>query len=423
MSGLAARLGAIGPVRLAIVFAVIHLSIGIVFSFFVYPALEARFEVDITQDEYDDLAWSMAQGRGFRSYHGEESVIRGPGYPALLAGIYLIAGHNFQAVQAVQAVLSALIVWFTFLIGRRIAGDNAGLVAALAMAFNPLLIWYIPRIMVEVPFTLLCLLAFHTFHRLSERWSWSGILLAGVWIAGAAYIKSIALVFPAVLLVLLLLAKSGWQRALVSALAAGVVAAALITPWTLRNYQLTGRLIPVHVSLALPLTQGDLYVRHFAGSPFNTKPAMAATYQTLREISVGQGFRPITYPLTSLRDELDLETAVGAHFAEVYRADPLYWLQGTAIRSLLFWYYSSSTLFSLVLLGLNALILIFAVPGFFMLKGKRERWIPVVWLAVWLGLHAPLIASARFTLQMQPYLLALAAVAVLRLLRVEVESD
>jgi hypothetical protein len=220
----------------------------------------------------------------------------------------------------------------------------------------------------------------------------------------------------------LLLAKAGWKKAVIGAVATGVVAAAIIAPWTFRNWQLTGRVIPVHVSLALPLTQGDLYVRHFAESPFNTKPAMAATYDTLSRISIDQGFREITYPLTSLRDELDLETAVGAHYAALYRADPLYWLQGTAIRALLLWYYSSNTLFSIVLLGLNALILCLAIPGFFMLKGKRERWIPLIWVLTWIVLHAPLIASARFTLQLQPYLMALGAVTLLRLFGVK-KSD
>jgi len=89
---------------------------------------------------YDSLAWSIAQGHGVPASFRE-------GYPLLLLGyvwfagaVYAIAGHSYFVLCAVQAVLGALACVFTFWLGRRLFGAAVGRLAALFTAVSfPLL--------------------------------------------------------------------------------------------------------------------------------------------------------------------------------------------------------------------------------------------------------------------------------------------
>lgn len=389
---------------------VFHLVACLIFSFFVYPILEKKFELDITQDEYDDLGWSLAQGNGFRSYHGEKSVIRGPGYPAFLAAIYVIAGHNFQAVQLVQCLLSTLIILLTWLIGRQFFSQRVTILATAVMALNPLLIWYVPRIMVEVPFTLVCLLVFYFSHKLlKEKVSWADYLFTSLSIAAAAYIKSIALIFPFIILVMLIVVKRQILKPLITAAIVGFLALLCVLPWSIRNYNISGEIVPVHTSLALPIVQGKLYVDNFAASPFSTKKAMLQTKETMEQFSLEGGGRAISYPLAGLKDEIEIDRSAKKYIISYYQENPLELVKGMAIRSLLFWYYSSNSLFSVFLLLLNAAILFIALLALIKFWKIKTFWIPVIWTLFFVGFHSLIIASARFSLQLHPYLLLLAS--------------
>ena len=394
----------------------VHLVICLVFSFVAYPILEEKFQLDITQDEYDDLGWSLAQGQGFRSYHGGESVIRGPGYPAFLALIYSVAGHNFGAVQLAQSLLSVLIVFLSWLIGRQLFSKQVSLVAAAFMALNPLLIWYVPRIMVEVPFTLVCLLVFYFSQKLLlQEIRWYNVLFTALSVAAAAYIKSIALIFPLVIFLLLLFFRRDLLKSLGFTAAIFALVVLAILPWSIRNYDVTGgEIVPVHTSLALPIIQGKLYVDNFFDSPFSTRKAMLQTKQTMEHVSLEGGGRAISYPLANIKDEVELDKAAKSYIVNYYKEKPLDLLKGMAIRSLLFWYYSSNKFFTVFLLVVNLVLIILSILAIAKNWKLKEFWLPVVWTVFFVGFHSLIIASARFSLQLHPFLLLLSAAFILQ---------
>src|SRR4029450_13384577 len=56
---------------------------------------------------YDELAWSIAQGRGIRASFTERFPLLLLGYVWFVSAIYRIAGHSYFAVGAVQAVIGS----------------------------------------------------------------------------------------------------------------------------------------------------------------------------------------------------------------------------------------------------------------------------------------------------------------------------
>ena len=406
-----------GAGRCAAILAILNIVVCLVFTFAAFPSLQDWFGLKVSPDEYDDLAWNLAQGRGFRAAHGEESVIRGPGYPALLALVYIVTGgHNIAAAQIAQCLLSGGVVFLTFVLARRLHNERTGLLAAGLIAFHPLAVWYAPRLLVEIPFAFVCLVVFILADRLLEKPGIARAAAFGVAVAAASYVKSFAFLFVAVVFLLLLIKRAGITRSVGLCAVAAAVAVVLIAPWTARNLAVTGRLVPVHSSLALPLVCGDYYVRTALQSPLSTGKAIQAALDAFPRITEEQGYPPISYyggTRGSLREELIIEKTVLAHYVELYSRDPLYFFGGYAVRFVQFWFLSTSPLFSLSMLAVNGLAIVLAAAGWKVMKHETGRRLPAAFILFFPIFHAALIGQVRYTLPIQPLLMILAAAGVL----------
>jgi hypothetical protein len=80
-----------------------------------------------------------------------------PGYPLVLALARVIGGR--AAMFLVVPLAGAMLIWCTFLAGRRISGPVAGLVAAMLLAASPIFLYQIVQPMTDIPAALLWMLA------------------------------------------------------------------------------------------------------------------------------------------------------------------------------------------------------------------------------------------------------------------------
>lgn len=128
----------------------------------------------------------------------------------------------------------------------RVAGRSAGLLAAVIFFAQPFMVWEATSLFIESGLALMVALAawnLVTFVRHSER---GALVLAGVFVGGAAgmkYLGLIAAVTLGAVLVLLLLRRLSPQRALLFAIPAVVVA----LPWYAKNAILTGNPFYPHI--------------------------------------------------------------------------------------------------------------------------------------------------------------------------------
>jgi len=89
---------------------------------------------------YDELAWSIAQGKGIRESFTERFPMLLLGYVWFVSGIYKIAGHNYFAVGAVQAVIGSAACVVFYRVAREICGSAIARTAAwFAVISFPLL--------------------------------------------------------------------------------------------------------------------------------------------------------------------------------------------------------------------------------------------------------------------------------------------
>jgi 4-amino-4-deoxy-L-arabinose transferase-like glycosyltransferase len=242
---LAARNG--GRAGLALLAAILLLGLGLRLDY----AWEGQAPVYDAQ-AYAAIAANLDEGHGFTAGRAatQPSSNYSPGLPLLVAGAYeVVGGAHERFARLLLAVIGALAVLFTYLIGRRLSGPAAGLIGAAAVAVCPALLEYQGMLMSEpLAATLLSGAVLALFWAKEPRqaplvrWLLPGLLLGALAMVRPEYlgiaVLLVAVVFGGGL-------RDDWRTSLSRAaiLLAGVIL--VVAPWTIRNAEALGRFVPI----------------------------------------------------------------------------------------------------------------------------------------------------------------------------------
>ena len=385
-----------------LVFA-LALRVGVAFAWQPAPTGDA--------EDYHRLATGLAAGRGYVDTRGQPTAWRPPGYPAFLAGVYVVVGDAPAAVGLIQAAVGTASVAAVFAVTAPVLGATAGLVAAALVAVDVAQLSLTAQRLSEGLFTLLLLLLVLSSLRLRARllaaaspWGWAAV--AGVLGGIATLTRGLFVGYPLVLAAALAAdgggtaARSGRRRAGAAALLLLTAYVLTLLPWTLRNVTAVGAPVPV-------ATQGGitLYSSWFppdgtvfgllsqdevtAGAIGLTEPEQSRyfTQATLRRLGEGPARIPRLLVLKAL-----------------YLAVPLDWEVLPAYGSVNPTYVVVAFWAGLFLTALGA--------------GRRRRawplWLPLVYLA---GMALVFYGSPRLRAPVDPLLATLAAGAMVELAR------
>jgi len=246
MSGLAERNG--GRTGLVALALIMLLGLG----FRIGEAWDGRPPV-FDAAAYATIAANIDRGDGFTLGPGatQPASNYSPGLPLFVAGIYkLTGGIHERTARLVLALIGALAIPFTYLIGRRLSGPRAGLVGAAAIAIYPALLEYEGMLMGEpLAATLLSGAVLAAFwadgpgqSKPARRWLLPGVLLGALALVRPEYLGVALLVS---LVVLLRNGKQGRHRTLVQALFVVLGLALIVLPWTIRNAVALDRFVPI----------------------------------------------------------------------------------------------------------------------------------------------------------------------------------
>lgn len=195
---------------------------------------------------YRGEARTIAQGRGFvdpaqfEKGHPHKSIANSDHPPLaaiVLAGVWYVMGPNNVWLRFTTALAGVVTVGLLGLLGRDVAGERAGLLAALIAALYPFLWLNDGTLMSEAFATLLLTGALLVFVRLVRRPSWPKALGLGL-LCGLLGLTRAELVLLAPILaipLLVVLRRESWATrvALIALVAAGV--GVLIGPWVAYN--------------------------------------------------------------------------------------------------------------------------------------------------------------------------------------------
>lgn len=207
-----------------------------------YPNSAARLIGD--EPGYDNLARGLLDGYGF-AWPG-----RVPLYPLWLAGIYLLTGGSYNAVLYLQAFLGTATILLTYLLGRKVLNEQAGLIAASWAAVSYVLIHQTFHYLSEILFTPLLLLVALSLWKAWQQPTLRNFAIAGVWIGLSNLTRPTLLLFPLFAL-LILLVRMRNTRAVSLGLTFVASSVLVVSPWVVHNYLRYRAIFPLQTSNAL----------------------------------------------------------------------------------------------------------------------------------------------------------------------------
>ena len=237
------------------------------------------------QVSYNALAQNVAAGKGFVFDHAwypftpantptaHWSFI----YTLYLAAVYTLFGYHPVVARLIQAIIVGLLMpWLVYRLGKRNLGEKVGLVGAAAISLYIYLLYYSATLMTE-PFYITTLLwSLDILQRISKspRRARLWVELGLAW-GIAVLLRQQALMLAPLLLAWLLWAT--WRRVpiaqlLLRAALSLTIVALFILPWTLRNYRVYQRFLPLNSNVGWALYAANHPQQGTRFEPLNLPP-------------------------------------------------------------------------------------------------------------------------------------------------------
>jgi 4-amino-4-deoxy-L-arabinose transferase-like glycosyltransferase len=346
------------------------------------------------------VARSLAEGAGFSSpFQGQTGPTAwlAPLYPALAAVIFKVFGVYTQAsawaLLAFNSACSALTCWTIYAIGCEMAGARvarwAGWLWALlphAMYWSTLWIWETSLSALLLTVALLLALRLEREPTM-RRWTWFGI----TW-------GAIALTNPSCLVLLPFFGLwAVWRQGRRSMLGAATSAAIfllMLVPWTVRNYEVFHRFIPIRSNFGVEFWLGN--------SDFSEGLWMQWLHPSTNENEMAKYTRmgELNYVQSKQRETVDFVRRRPARFLELCaRRAAWFWVGAprSSKKPLLAETRNSSVVLASVLAGWGLVLMI--------RRRRRGAWLLAFSLAVYPAVYYLTFIDARYRHPIEPMMM------------------
>jgi 4-amino-4-deoxy-L-arabinose transferase-like glycosyltransferase len=343
---------------------------------------------------YEGIAVNLVEGKWHFGWGEEPSAHREPIYPLFLAAIYKVFGHSHAAVHWVQALVGAgTCVLAVVLASYVVKSVAAPLLCGLMAAVYPPFVLQPQTILSESLGTFLLLLAMTVVVRGWSQERRSLVIWGGFFLGLATLTRAASLLYVPMLAVVSIAFK--WGRRTIGirgTVAMCAVFLGVLFPWTVRNYVVFDRFIPVGVNGGIVLFYGN-----YDGP--KPDPAVEALVKDMDE--VGRDRFLMRRGIQLIRDD-PVRFAVGC-----LRKLPQYWLN--------IGYDQPPSRASVAFAFGNGILLAFSFWGIFRsgLIEHRSAGPIYLLLAYFTLLHVVLVARGRYSVPLMPYMLAFSAAGLL----------
>lgn len=238
------------PRRIALPIVLIALTHAALFIVYQRPDWDVAWT---DQGGYQQLGAAFARSGEFTRFPESPifipEVLRTPGYPVFVGVIYRLFGVNTLPVAIAQAFVFALIALIVYAIGTRVAGvgvagERAGMLAALMTALFPPLPYYGALVLTEVWTTFMMACACVVCLRALQQDRLRDFIFAGVLFSLTTLVRPAFFLLPfglAIGMPILVRSERSRRRRLGQWAALALAAAVTMVPWFTYNYVYLGR--------------------------------------------------------------------------------------------------------------------------------------------------------------------------------------
>lgn len=205
-------------------------------------------------------SWFLGHGYTFANELGCASAYRSPGFLFFLTATYLLFGFgNFLAQAIIQNIVAVILVYLVYRLAWRVSNDRrVGWIAGAVTALHPYTFYHYTQYYHTVfsatflAGLFLMLLRLERTKKLRDA-AWTGVLIALL-----AYVQGTILpLMPFLSLWLLWRWHWAWGKAIAAVSVMAIVSMAIIAPWTIRNWQVFHRFIPLTTDMGFALYKAN----------------------------------------------------------------------------------------------------------------------------------------------------------------------
>jgi 4-amino-4-deoxy-L-arabinose transferase-like glycosyltransferase len=378
-------------------------------------------------DGYDLIANNLLHGNGYRfDATASRTMLREPGYPLFLVGVFKIGGYNIRAARSANWLLSIGIALLIMRLAQLVTNDRiVPLVAALLFLFYPSVLVSEARGGVETLFIFVVLafmLSLHHAVAKGDRWRY---LLAGLALGVVVQVRSTPLVFPFFLLLYLLFFARGAAERLKAILNVAVLVLGMMivmVPWVVRNFMLVHHLVPTATVRGVAAQEGQYTCEHLTfDENFYAVQSQAGRMRAAIATELGFPFKGNYYQVFyDPHDEWAFNEILFQRAEKEYIDHPSL-LAGCACKNLFnFWFLGRTWQATWLNLLIQVPLLAFALGGLYVL-GKSGQLpsmgIIVTFVVSILAVHLTVIAHARHSVPLVPFLVIPASVSIVSIVR------
>ncbi len=409
-----------------LVFGLLAVVLHVAVLFVVIPKISGRVTTLYNQDRfidgYDELAENLVRGNGYRFYPDTaRTMMREPGYPIFLAGLLLLFGSTFTAVKLANVALALATAWLMTRLAARLS-DNTFLIMVppLLFLFHPATLIAESRGGVEILFTFLLVLFFLLLDRALTNGGGRYYALAGVVLGLTVLVRSTPMLFPIFLLgYLLIFERRRIAMAVICRNIAVLLVAmfAVLSPWIIRNYGLSGRFVPTASVLGISAHAGEYICAHRSeNTPWYLLDREAAQERTRIAGELGYPFREGYYYQAFYRtaDELNFSSLLAHRVFAEYEKSPLLCAKCMTLNLFNFWFAGKTWTSTALNVVVQLPYLVFAAIGAIVLARKKQFagiGPMVLFILYVMAVHVPILAQARYSAPLIPLLSVLACFA------------
>ena len=354
---------------------------------------------------YSTLGARMADGHGLTFPTGWYPWIKADAPQAYfsfamsggLGILYSITGDHPLVARLLMALAGTAVVWLTYLLGLRYFGSRVALVAAAVSAVYAYLVFYSASLVTETPFTLAVLASIYLAGSVVREPTLKNWVLLSFALTLAVHAR-MAVIFFIPLLLLWALWEARGAR-IVHAAIPLVMIGLSIAPFTYWNYQTWGHFVPLQTQFGHVFWNGN-------------HPGHQGDFHPFKVFEIPQ-------EVLALDNDAEITSRLLEMGIANVRENPgdFLSLTVTRVRELfVFWpTETSSTAANLLRVFSFGLVAPWALGGLILNLKRWRELLPFLLFAVThVGIHAVTWSMIRYRVPMDPFLILLAAAALVR---------
>jgi 4-amino-4-deoxy-L-arabinose transferase-like glycosyltransferase len=379
--------------------------------------LGENYKSNLFPDDYDLIADNLINGHGYRVYaDSSETMLRSPGFVLVLAGIFALFGKTLLVVQIVQYLMSAATAVIVYFISQRLFGVKpVSLLAVFLFLFHPVSMLSDTRAGSDTTLTLCLTATIWLLLRAIDSQRWWDFVLSGLALGYSMLVKAtVALIFPVVFLFLIWPPKMRrplWVTFRHFSLAA-ITAALVMTPWVVRNFEISEQFVPTMTVTGLAIFQGEEAERN-AGNGEDSRDLLddAAKEQVRIGHEMGLRMREDFFPqFYRVQDEISFYDELARRGWTQYREHPALLARAIVHNCWAFWFQGRTYKATLInIIVMLPFMLIFLGGAVVAVRRERRSWILVIAVVMYVLPHLVIIAVARYSAAVVPLMCVLAA--------------